>query len=74
MGYYMERGFGWHYPPGTPGPRTVHGSVTCEDCEYQGGAKLIHDLGTADLVPEVCPSCGSERLKWEEGGCDWDGW
>lgn len=67
---YMERGMGWHYPPGTPGPSTSHGTATCEDCGNVASARLIRDLGAADLVPEVCPECGSERQKWEEGGWD----
>lgn len=54
----MESGFGWHYPPGTPGPRTTPYSLTCGSCGKQVDAVLHEELGTSSLDPEECPACG----------------
>lgn len=60
----MEPGrpFGYHYPAGTPGPRTEHTILECENGHrYEG--RIIHDLGAADTVPETCPECKGMTTK-----------
>lgn len=60
-----DRPLGYHYPAGTPGPRSKAVVFKCEedDCGHEFEGRIIYDLGTADLVPEVCPVCKSERIK-----------
>ena len=61
----MERGFGWHYPPGTPGPRSESQYGICSECEKQHPVQIITDLGTSEAIPEESPCCGAE---WEDDG------
>jgi ssDNA-binding Zn-finger/Zn-ribbon topoisomerase 1 len=54
----MERGFGWHYPPGMPGPRSEALIVECPNCEASIGITETYELGGTFIDPEECPACG----------------
>jgi hypothetical protein len=59
---YMEPGLGYHYPAGTPAPRSEDVEVKCEECGWTAQGTLIHDLGWSDLIVggkqlETCPNC-----------------
>ena len=70
----MEAGFGWFYPPGTPGPSRTTVDLVCvnPDCPtVQDGEPersegvLETDLGTSYLLGRAedgCPVCGAP---WE---------
>jgi rRNA maturation protein Nop10 len=63
----IEQGFGWHYPPGTPGPRSEPRTFKCAECDNVYDGQIIYDLGTADLVPESCPECGEDTYRATSG-------
>ena len=37
--------FGWHYPPGTPGPKATDVVLQCEECGDEFEGQLVEDLG-----------------------------
>lgn len=47
------------YPPGTPGPRSELGEVTCAECEETSPVESTTDLGMTEWRPEECPKCGA---------------
>lgn len=53
---------GWHggvYPHGTPSPSSDWIVITCGKCGEQTKATRYSELGTSDVEPEECPSCGT---------------
>lgn len=53
-----EPGFGWDYPPGTPGPTSETVLVSCSECDHEQVVTYWADLGTGGYDPEECPVCG----------------
>lgn len=56
----MERGFGWHYPPGTPGPTRTAATARCSECGETREITIETDLGATFYLPEESPCCGAE--------------
>lgn len=57
-------GFGWDYPPGTPGPRRYDVDLRCtaDGCPLDGAAirgTVTEELGATYIDPEECPGCGA---------------
>lgn len=70
----MESGFGWHYPPGTPGPYSEQMRVECPSCETEVAISYTVELGAGFVEPEECPACGEpfptdilDRAEADEG-------
>lgn len=53
-----------YLPPGTPPPRTEHGTVTCPNCGVTTAIKSRWELGMTEWSPEECPTCG---CSWPDG-------
>lgn len=62
----MESGFGWHYPPGTPGPESRAVEITCPNCETVQHATIYSELGATELIPDECPGCGIEWGQYDD--------
>lgn len=54
----MERGFGWHYPPGTPGPHSEQAQARCLECDEVQTIETYWELGSTEWIPAECPLCG----------------
>ena len=63
--------YGWEYPAGVGGSRTVHALSFCDECGRETEVTVTKELGMFTMEPEEC-RCGAWLEDWEEAERDYD--